>query len=109
MIELETSTRVGGARTLFCVSPTRYNYYLWLFASPAKLANAVWASNNKLVSDVSIFDVFEGKNLGQNQKSVAMSVTLQPLEKTLTDEEIETVAQEIIASVKDLAGGQLRE
>ncbi|MBL94129.1 MAG: phenylalanine--tRNA ligase subunit beta [Magnetovibrio sp.] len=75
----------------------------------AKLANAVWASNNKLVSDVSIFDVFEGKNLGQNQKSVAMSVTLQPLEKTLTDEEIETVAQEIIASVKDLAGGQLRE
>ncbi len=74
-----------------------------------KLANAVWASKNKLVSDVSIFDVFEGKNLGQNQKSVAMSVTLQPLEKTLTDEEIETVAQEIIASVKGLTGGQLRE
>ena len=55
-----------------------------------------------------MFDVFEGKSLGDGKKSLALEVTLQPSDKTLTDEEIEAVAARIIAEVKKATGGEIR-
>jgi phenylalanyl-tRNA synthetase beta chain len=55
-----------------------------------------------------VFDVFEGKALGEGKKSLALEVTLQPREKTLTDAEIEAVSQRIIAEVGKATGGQIR-
>jgi phenylalanyl-tRNA synthetase beta chain len=60
------------------------------------------------VSDVSVFDVFEGGNLGEGKRSLAIEVTLQPREKTLTDEEIDAVSQAIIAGVSKATGAILR-
>ena len=43
---------------------------------------------------------FEGASIGEGKKSVAIEVTLQPTEKTLTDEEIEAIASKVIANVE---------
>jgi len=74
----------------------------------ADVVRAAAAADKKLIAGVSVFDLFEGESLGAGKKSLALEVTLQPTAKTLTDEEIETVAQRIIAEVKKATGGQIR-
>jgi phenylalanyl-tRNA synthetase beta chain len=69
---------------------------------------AAMAADKRLITGVSVFDVFEGKNLGAGKKSLALEVTLQPRDKTLTDEEIEAVAARIIAEVEKTTGGEIR-
>ena len=69
---------------------------------------AAMAADKRLITGVSVFDVFEGKSLGAGKKSLALEVTLQPRDKTLTDEEIEAVAARIIAEVKKTTGGEIR-
>lgn len=63
---------------------------------------------DKLITDVSVFDVFEGVHVGEGRKSVAVAVTLQPRDKTLTDEEIDQVSSAIVAAVEKATGGTLR-
>ena len=70
----------------------------------AKVARAAKNAEKTLVSDVSVFDVYEGTGIGEGRKSVAIAVTLQPTEKTLTDAEIEAVAEKIVAAVAKQAG-----
>ena len=57
---------------------------------------------------MNIFDVFDGKGIPEGQKSVAISVKLQPREHTLTDEQIDKISERIISSVNKLTGGVLR-
>ncbi len=61
-----------------------------------------------LITDVRVFDIFEGGGLGDGRKSVAVTVILQPVEKTLTDTEIEAAAARIVASVGKATGATLR-
>ncbi len=74
----------------------------------AKLIGAIRAADRKLVADVGVFDVFTGETIGENKKSVALSVTLQPLQATMTDAEIDEVAARIVANVEKQTGGVLR-
>jgi phenylalanyl-tRNA synthetase beta chain len=74
----------------------------------SKLIGAVRMADKKLVADVSVFDVFTGKSIGENKKSVALSVSLQPLQATMTDAEIDAVAAKIVANVEKQTGGVLR-
>ena len=55
-----------------------------------------------------MFDLFEAQSLGEGRKSLALEVTLQPRDKTLTDEEIEAVAAKVIAAVSKATGGEIR-
>ena len=73
-----------------------------------KLLRAARGAEKALVSDVSVFDVFEGGNLGEGKRSLAIEVTLQPRDKTLTDEEIDAVSQAIVAGVTKATGATLR-
>jgi phenylalanyl-tRNA synthetase beta chain len=57
---------------------------------------------------VEVFDVFENPALGEGKKSLAIAVTLQPRERTLTDAEIDSVAGRIVAAVEKATGGRLR-
>ncbi len=74
----------------------------------ATLVRAALAADRKLVSDVGVFDVFEGAALGEGRKSVAIEVTIQPVEKTLTDEDFEALAGRIVDNVSKQTGGVLR-
>ena len=46
-----------------------------------------------MVSNINVFDVYEGENIPENQKSIAISVTIQSLEKTLNDNDLEKIKQ----------------
>jgi len=72
------------------------------------IVGAARGADKTLITDVSVFDVFAGGNLGDGKKSIAISVTMQPTEQTLTDAEIEAVASKIVANVSKSTGGTLR-
>jgi phenylalanyl-tRNA synthetase beta chain len=74
----------------------------------ADLVRAAKGADRLLIDQVWIFDVYEGKGVPDGKKSVAFAVSLQPKEKTLTDAEIEAVAQKIIAAVAKATGASLR-
>ncbi len=66
------------------------------------------AADRKLVTAVSVFDIYEGTGLEPGKKSVAIAVTIQPREKTLTDQEIDALGAKIVAEVGRRTGGALR-
>ena len=74
----------------------------------ADILRATQSVDRKLITNVSVFDVYEGKGIEPGKKSVAIAVTLQPREKTMTDEEIDAVAARIVAEVGKRTGGTLR-
>jgi len=73
-----------------------------------KIVRAATGADKALISSVRVFDVYEGINLGESQKSVAIEVTLQPFVATLTDDDIEAVTAKIKAAVLKATGGELR-
>ncbi|MCL2452637.1 MAG: phenylalanine--tRNA ligase subunit beta [Alphaproteobacteria bacterium] len=72
------------------------------------IIRAAAASERALVTDVGVFDVYEGKGIPDGKKSIAISVTLQPREKTLTEAEIDAVSGKIVAEVAKRTGASLR-
>ncbi|WP_298245123.1 phenylalanine--tRNA ligase subunit beta [uncultured Bradyrhizobium sp.] len=74
----------------------------------ADIVRAAQGVDKKLITGVNVFDVYEGKGIDDDKKSIAVAVTLQPREKTLTDQEIEAVAAKIVAEVTKKTGGVLR-
>jgi len=74
----------------------------------ASVIKAAFAAEKGLIVDVSLFDVYEGKGVGEGKKSLAINVVLQPADKTLTDADIDAVADKVIASVVKATGGELR-
>ena len=74
----------------------------------AKILRAASGADKKLISSVSVFDLFEGPSLGEGKKSIAIEVTLQPNDRTLTENEIEAVSAKVITNVEKTTGGALR-
>jgi phenylalanyl-tRNA synthetase beta chain len=74
----------------------------------ASLLRAARNADKALIAGVDIFDVFEGKGVAAGKKSVAIRVTLQPTDRTLTEEAIEAVSGAIVAAVGKATGGVLR-
>jgi len=72
------------------------------------LVRAALGADKKLITGVNVFDVFEGAAIGEGKKSVAIEVAIQPLDKTLTDEDFDTLASRIVDNVKKQTGGVLR-
>src|SRR6516165_6945800 len=72
------------------------------------VVRAAASADRALISETRVFDVFTGQGVPEGKKSLAIEVTLQPWEKTLTDAEIETVAAKIVAAVQKATGGELR-
>lgn len=74
----------------------------------SQIEKVVKASEKKLLQGVSLFDVYEGKNLEAGKKSYAISITLQDTEKTLQDKQIDNVMNKIIANLEREVGAKLR-
>jgi phenylalanyl-tRNA synthetase beta chain len=90
--------------------PVRRDFAFVLDADVAAgdVVKAALAADKKLIAGVNVFDLFEGESLGLGKKSVALEVTLQPREKTLTDQEIEAVVARVVAAVAKATGGAIR-
>jgi phenylalanyl-tRNA synthetase beta chain len=74
----------------------------------ADVLHAALSADRVLITNVGVFDLFVGQGVPQGKKSLAIEVTLQPREKTLTDAEIEGVASKIVTAVTKATGGELR-
>lgn len=72
------------------------------------ILKAARGADKALIKDVTVFDVFEGAHVGEGKKSVAIEVTIQPADKTLTEEEIDKISASVIAAVTKTSGGVLR-
>ena len=72
-----------------------------------ELVRAVKGADKKLITDAQIFDLFEGPSVGEGKKSLAVEVTLQPVEATLTEEDLKAVSDKVVASAAKL-GAELR-
>lgn len=74
----------------------------------AQIEAVVRESERKLLKDVTLFDVYEGKNLPEGKKSYAIAMTIQDDEKTLQDKQIEAVMNKIITNLEKRLGASLR-
>lgn len=103
-------TRTRPALRLSDLMPVRRDFAFVLDrdVEAASVIKAARAADKALIADVTVFDVFEGSHVGEGNKSLAIEVTLQPGERTLTDEEIEAVSQKIVTGVEKATGGTLR-
>jgi len=73
-----------------------------------EVVRAAKSAERNLIEQVEVFDVYEGKGVPEGKRSLAISVRIQPKDKTLTDAEIEAIGQKIVAAVKKATGGELR-
>ncbi len=74
----------------------------------ADLVKAAYGADKALIVDVNLFDVYRGERMAAGKKSLAIEITLQPREKTLTDAEIEAASAKIVSAVMKATGGALR-
>ncbi len=72
------------------------------------IATAAKNADRDNIAEVRIFDVYEGDNLPEDKKSIAISVTFQPKDKTYTDAELETLMNKVILEVGKKTGAVLR-
>jgi phenylalanyl-tRNA synthetase beta chain len=72
------------------------------------VVRAASSADRALIADIGVFDVFTGQGVPDGKKSLAIEVTLQPRDKTLTDAAIDAVAEKIVSAVVKATGGELR-
>jgi phenylalanyl-tRNA synthetase beta chain len=73
-----------------------------------EMIKAAKSAERALIERVDVFDLYEGKGIPEGKKSLAIAVRLQPKDRTLTDAEIDVIAQKIVAAVIKATGGTLR-
>lgn len=73
-----------------------------------KVLKAAKGADKKLIADATIFDIYEGDKVEEGKKSVALSIRLEPMDGTLTEEQIEAVSQKVVQNVEKTSGGSLR-
>ena len=76
--------------------------------SSQDLINAISSVDQNLISNIKVFDVYEGDNIPKNQKSIAINVTIQSSEKTLNDNDLEKINKLIIETVENKTGAKIR-
>ena len=74
----------------------------------ASVIRAAEGAGKSLISRVSIFDIFQGQGVPAGKKSLALEITLTPLDRTLTEAEIEAVSAKVVAQVTKTTGAELR-
>ena len=74
-----------------------------------RIVNLIKETNNEIIEEINIFDIYEGEGIPDGKKSVAISVTLQPKNKTLIDSEIESICKIIVDNVVKNTDAILRE
>lgn len=72
------------------------------------LLRAARGADRNLITNVTLFDRYEGKNLPEGQISLAIAVTIQPQDKTLTEPELDAISTKVIAAIAKSTGGTLR-
>ncbi|MGZ5961836.1 MAG: phenylalanine--tRNA ligase subunit beta, partial [Rhizomicrobium sp.] len=108
----ESKTK-GKARSMFTPSPFQaierdFAFLVDLKTSADELLRAAKGADRNLIEAAAIFDVYEGKGVPEGKKSLAISVRIQPRDKTLTEPEIDVLVEKIVNAVAKATGAALR-
>ncbi|MGZ5923338.1 MAG: phenylalanine--tRNA ligase subunit beta [Rhizomicrobium sp.] len=108
----ESKTK-GKARSMFTPSPFQaierdFAFLVDLKTSADELLRAAKGADRNLIEAAAIFDVYEGKGVPEGKKSLAISVRIQPRDKTLTEPEIDVLVEKIVNAVAKATGAVLR-
>ncbi|SIO43261.1 phenylalanyl-tRNA synthetase beta subunit [Rhodovulum sp. ES.010] len=111
--EVPMPRRKGATRDALAISDFQaverdFAFVLDSDVEAAKVVTAAAGADKALIEEVRVFDEFLGGSLGEGKKSLAITVRLQPMDRTLTDEEIEAVGRKIVEKVEKATGGTLR-
>jgi phenylalanyl-tRNA synthetase beta chain len=106
----ERATKIRPALDLSTLMPLERDFAFIVDRSvrAADMIKAAQAADRALVTGVSVFDVYEGPGIAEGKKSIALAVTVQPRDKTMTDAEIEALSQKIIGNVVQKTNATLR-
>jgi phenylalanyl-tRNA synthetase beta chain len=106
----ESKRRKRGAADLSPLQPVRRDFaFLVDKGVPAEaVLRAARGADRALIADVALFDRYAGDKLPPGKVSLAVQVTLQPREATLTDAQIESISQRVVAAVANATGATLR-
>ena len=73
------------------------------------VVSAAKTADRNAITEVRVFDLYEGENLPADKKSIAVSVTFQPVEKTFSDQDLGVLMNKIIQEMKKKCGAELRQ
>ena len=107
------AAKAGAARPPLSLSPFQpvardFAFVVDEGVAADRVTRAARGSDKALIADVRVFDVYRGSGVPDGKKSLAITVTLQPTESTLTDDQIDAVGQRVVAAVVKHTGGTLR-
>ena len=111
--EVPMPRKAGASRGALAVSDLQaverdFAFVLDADVEALNVVNAAAGADKALIEEVRVFDEFVGGSLGEGKKSLAITVRIQPSEKTLTDEDIEAVGAKVVEKVTKATGGTLR-
>ena len=72
------------------------------------MIDSILTVDESLIKNVKVFDVYEGVNIPDNQKSIAINVTIQSSERTLNEDDLEKINNLIIKTVENKTGAKIR-
>lgn len=102
----------GSAKTLLVLSPFQpvNRDFAFLVDDAVDAENIIRAarSADKMIDTIDVFDIYKGKGVEDGKKSIAINVTIQPKDKTLSDAEIDGIAKKIVEAVASKCGASLR-
>jgi phenylalanyl-tRNA synthetase beta chain len=104
------ATKTKAALTLSPLMPLSRDFAFLVDAKTAAgdLVKPILGADKALIAGARVFDVYQGKGVPEGQKSLAVEVTIQPSEKTLTDAEIEALSARIVQAAEKAVGAKLR-
>jgi len=74
-----------------------------------RLIDEIYSTKNEILQEVFVFDVYTGKEVRNNRKSVALGLILQDFSRTLIDEDVENLVTKILAQLEERCNAVLRE
>jgi len=109
----EAKKKIREAKPQFVVSDYQKVFRDFAFVidekySSGEIISLVQKIDKELIKVVKIFDVYQGDNIGSGKKSIAFNVTLEPKDKTLSDNDIDQISKKIISVVQETTGAMLR-
>ena len=102
------SSRSIFAPSQFQSSKRDFSFVLEKEILSSKIINTIKKVDRSLIKTVRVFDLFEGTEIGHNNKALAVEVTIQSDQKTLTDDELERLSSSIIKNVQESCNAKLR-
>lgn len=107
-IKVKSKSRPGLKKNIFQSSIRDFSFIIDKDILASKILESVRKSNKEIIKSVNIFDCYEGRELGDNKKAIALEVVLQSDNKTLSEKDIDKVTEIIISNMSKFCGGKLR-